>query len=307
MSTKSTGKSGDTVVVTGSSTGLGLEIALHLSQQGFNVYATIRDLASEPDVLQAAAARGVTLRVLRLDVTDPTSVDEAISSIIAESGGIFGLVNNAGIGLRGALEDQSDAEIRAVFEANVFGTIAVIKRVLPYMRDAGRGRIVTISSVGGRIATFGLSTYCASKFALEGLGEALALEIAPFGLQAILVEPGIINTTRWSTHRGIAAQATSASSPYARMFRRAEDLADQRVERVKTQPLDVAKTVDEALTVDHPRMRYVVGRTAAAVILLRRYLPERVFDRVYFGGLIRRVMSDERPASRVDAAPTAEM
>src|SRR4051812_46453523 len=137
----------NSVLITGSSTGLGLETALYLAERGFRVYATLRDLSQQADILDAAKERQVSLRVLRLDVTDAESIEDAIDTIVAESGGIFGLVNNAGIGLRGCFEDLSEDEIRQVFEANVFGTMAVTRRVLPHMRVAGRGRVVTITSV----------------------------------------------------------------------------------------------------------------------------------------------------------------
>lgn len=290
------GHHADTVLVTGSSTGLGLETALHLAEGGFRVYATVRDLDRRTDVLQAAADRHASVEVLQLDVTDQASIDAAVGTIVSDSGGIFGLVNNAGIGLRGCVEDLSAAEIREVYEANVFGTVAVTQSVLPHMRAAGRGRIVTISSVGGRISSFGLSAYCGTKFALEGFGEALALEIAPFGLQSILIEPGIISTTRWTSNRGTAAKALDPGSPYHDLFRASESLADRRVEQSRTAPADVAKAVQRALTAEHPRMRYVVGRPAAAAILLKRYLPERVFERVYFGSLLRQITAQARAA-----------
>ena len=279
----------DAVLVTGCSTGLGLETALHLAEEGFQVYATVRDLAQRPVVLAAAAERGVDLRVLELDLADHASIARAVDQAVAESGGIFGLVNNGGIGLRGCLEDVAADEVRRVFETNVFGTIAVTQAVLPHMRAARRGRIVTITSVGGRISAFGVGVYCASKFAQEGFGEALALETAPFGIQAVLVEPGIIKTTRWSEHRGTAAAATRADSPYLELFRASEAMADRIVERSRTRPVDVAAAVRHALVADKPRMRYVVGRPASVVLVLRRYLPARFFERVYFGSFLRRI------------------
>ncbi len=129
----------------------------------------------------------------------------------------------------------------------------------------GVGRIVTISSVGGRIATFGLAAYCATKFAQEAFGEALALEVAPFGLQSILIEPGMIRTSRWSTNRGNSRGAQDPKSAYYDMFKRHETIADRRVEQSKTQPLDVAMTVHEALTAANPRLQaYIVGRNGMA-------------------------------------------
>lgn len=287
----------DPVVVTGSSTGLGLETALYLAQHGFKVYATMRDLSKQAATLEAAAQRGVALEVLQLDVTDPASIAAAVDTIVSAAGGIYGLVNNAGLGLRGCLEDLSDAEIREVFEANVFGTMAVTQRVLPHMRAAGRGRVITVSSVGGRIATFGLSAYCATKFALEGFGESLALEVAPFGIRSVLIEPGIINTSRWTVNRGTAQRALDPRGPYFTMFRRHEAIADHLVQRSHTTPEHVAKAVHHALTAHRPRLRYIVGRPATAAVTLRRYLPNALFERVYFGSLLRRLTDEGRSPS----------
>jgi NAD(P)-dependent dehydrogenase (short-subunit alcohol dehydrogenase family) len=290
------GKPGDPIVVTGTSTGLGLETALHLAEHGFRVFATVRDLASRPDVLDAARGRGVELDVLRLDLADPATNEEAVEAVVEQAGGIFGLVNNAGVGLRGAVEDSSEEEIRRVFETNVLGTITVTRAVLPHMRAAGCGRIVTITSVGGRVPGFGVSIYCASKFAEEGLAEGLAVELAPFGIQSIIVAPGIIKTPRWAENRGTAAGALDVSSPYYGLFWASEAIADQIVEWSPTRPADVAAAVNAALTEQEPRLRYAVGRRAAAVIFLRRHLPERVFERLYYGGQLRRLEGKVDPA-----------
>ena len=210
----------------------------------------VRDLASRPAVLDAARERGVELDVLRLDLADPASIEEAVTAVVAETGSVFGLVNNGGIGLRGAVEDSSEEEIERVFETNVLGTVAVTRAVLPHMREAGCGRIVTITSIGGRVPGFGVSIYCASKFAQEGLAEGLALELAPFGIQSIIVEPGIIKTPRWAEHRGTAEGARDESSPYFGPFWASEAIADRIVERSPTRPADVAAAVETALTDD---------------------------------------------------------
>lgn len=283
------GRAGDSILVTGTSTGLGLETALHLAANGFRVFASVRSLASRDDVLAAAAERGVELELLQLDLADPSTIEEAVETVVDETGGIFGLVNNGGVGLRGAVEDSSEEEIRRVFETNVFGTVAVTQGVLPHMREAGCGRIVTITSVGGRVPGFGVSIYCSSKFAQEGLAEGLALELAPFGIQSIIVEPGIIKTPRWAEHRGTAKGARDSSSPYHARFWASEAIADRIVERSPTTPADVATTVASALTDPNPRLRYVVGRGASTVVFLRRHLPERVFERLYYGGQLRRL------------------
>ena len=295
------GRPGDTVIVTGSGTGLGRDTALALAAAGFNVFATIRNPDQRGDLEQAAADRGVSLNVLALDLTDRASIQSAVDIAASAGGGIFGLVNNGGVGLRGALEDCSEEEIRATFEANVFGTIAVTKAVLPHMRKAECGRILTISSIGGRVVGFGVTTYCSTKFAQEGLGEGLALEVAPFGIQSVIVEPGIINTTRWSRHRGTATAANDLTSPYHEMFWASEETADKIVRRSPTRPEHVAATVVEAMTSERPRLRYVVGRGASVVIALRRYLPQPVFERLYFGGQLRRLESRASSAGSASA------
>jgi NAD(P)-dependent dehydrogenase (short-subunit alcohol dehydrogenase family) len=290
------GRSGDAVIVTGSGTGLGLETALELATSGFRVFATVRNLAQREEMVKAAEERGAQLEVLRLDLNDRGSIEEAVRAVVDTAGGVFGLVNNGGIGLRGCVEDCSEAEIRDVFETNVLGTIAVTKAVLPHMREARCGRIVTVSSVGGRVPGYGVTVYCASKFAQEGLGEGLAVEMAPFGIQSVIVEPGMIKTTRWSRHRGNAHAAEDPSSPYYRLFWASEEIADRIVERSPTQPADVARTIHQALTARQPKMRYVVGRGATLVIWLRRHLPQSLFERLYYGGQLRRLERAEEPA-----------
>ncbi|MGE3817850.1 MAG: SDR family oxidoreductase [Isosphaeraceae bacterium] len=286
----------DTVIVTGASTGLGLETAVHLARSGFRVFATIRDDAHREGVLRVAEEQDAPIEIVHLDLTDQESIAQAVRTVVEASGGVYGLVNNAGIGLRGCFEDLTDREIRDVFEANVFGTMAVTRQVLPYMREARRGRVITITSVGGRIGTYGLSAYCSTKFAQEGFGESLALEVAHFGIKSILVEPGMIKTPRWTFNRGTAANALDPRSAYAEMFRRHESLADRHVNSRRTTPEDVAKVVHRALTDDRPRLRYVVGRPASLVLSLRRHLPGELFERLYFRGLLRRIQREPLPA-----------
>lgn len=297
------GQPGDPVIVTGSGTGIGLETSLHLAAAGFRVYATVRNPDQRVGLLATASERGVELEILTLDLTDRTSIAAAIATVVSDTGRIFGLVNNGGVGLRGCTEDCSEQEIRLLFETNVLGTIAVTQAVIPHMREAGCGRIVTVSSVGGRVPGFGVTMYCASKFAQEGFGEGLAQELAPLGIQSVIIEPGIIKTTRWSRHRGTAARANDPSSPYHELFWASETIADKLVERSSTRPEHVASAIAEALSAKQPRMRYVVGRGASLVIALRRYMPQGLFERLYFGGHIRRV---ERRVNGSGAASSTE-
>jgi NAD(P)-dependent dehydrogenase (short-subunit alcohol dehydrogenase family) len=297
------GRPGDAVLVTGAGTGIGLETARELAAAGFRVFATIRNPEQREQLLAACAERGVELEILALDLTDRASIEEAVAAVVEQAGGMFALVNNAGVGLRGSVEDCTEEEIRELFEANVFGTIAVTKAVIPHMREAGCGRIVTITSVGGRVPGFGVTMYCASKFTQEGFAEGLAQELAPFGIQSVIVEPGIVKTTRWSRHRGTAARASDPDSAYHGLFWASEGIADKIVERSPTRPEHVARAVAEALSAKQPRMRYVVGRGAKVVIALRRHMPQRLFERLYFGGHIRRV---ERRAKDGEPRPIVE-
>ncbi len=299
------GRPGDAVLITGASTGLGLATALELAAAGFRVFASVRLEESREVVESAARERGVKLETLRLDLTDAAQIKSAVGAVLEAAGGLYALVNNGGIGLRGCLEDCSDEEIRRLFETNVFGTIAVTREVLPAMRAAGAGRIVTISSVAGRVCGWGVTLYCATKWAQEGFGEGMAQELAPFGIQSILVEPGIIKTERWAQHRGTAAGAEATSSAYHDLFWASEAVADKIVQRSPTRPEDVAKVIGLALTAGDPNMRYVVGRGAKVVIWLRRHMPPRLFERLYFGGHIRR-LERRTSASATETAASAE-
>jgi NAD(P)-dependent dehydrogenase (short-subunit alcohol dehydrogenase family) len=291
---------GKAVLITGASTGLGRTTALRLAARGYAVYATMLNLDERGPLEEAARERGLNLRYLTMDVRDARSIEQAVATVVGECGGIFALVNSAGTRLRGCFEDLTDAEIKRLFDTNVFGMMAVVRAVLPHMRSAGGGRVVLITSIAGRIGSFGVGAYCASKFAQEGFGESLAQEIAPFGIRLSLVEPGIIRTEAWSTNRVTAAAALNPESPYAEWFGRAEALADRLVQRSRTVPDDVAAVIEEALEAPTPRLRYVVGRNAKIVLACRRQLPAGIFETLYFGQLLRMITRPARNAT-VDA------
>jgi NAD(P)-dependent dehydrogenase (short-subunit alcohol dehydrogenase family) len=279
----------DAVLVTGAGTGLGLETAIHLAERGFEAYAAVHDEAARESVEEAAAQRGVRLQVLKLDITSQADIDRAVSTVVERSGGIYGLVNNAGIGLRGFFEDLADEEIRELFDVNVFATMAMTRAVVPHMRQARRGRITIITSVGGLISSLSVSAYCASKFAQEGFGEGLAQELQPFGIYVSLIEPAIIETERWTINRSIARGAQDPRSIYYAWFSGSERLADKLVETSPTRPRRVAQAVHKFMTARRPRLRYLVGGRAALLVTLRRLMPARWFETLYFGTVIRRV------------------
>ena len=268
------------VIITGAGSGFGLASALYLAERGFRVFATVPDLAQQRDVDMAAADRGVAVRVLPLDVTDPASIDAAVGTV-AREGRIDAVVHSAGLGLRGFFEDLSPAEIRRLFDVNVFGVLNVTRRVLPEMRAARGGRIAIITSSGGRLASMTLSAYCAGKFALEGFGESLALEVAPFGIQVSLIAPGIVMTPHFTVHRGRAARAVDPHSPYYTRFLQHEQLVDRILQTNRLTAGDVARVVHRALTARRPRLRYVAGWRVGLLTMLKRRLPEELFMRRY--------------------------
>ena len=280
---------GRPILVTGASSGIGLETALYLAERGFPVCATMRDLGRRDQLEAEAKKRQVSVQVEALDVTNPASIERVVHALQHRHGGVYAVVNNAGVQLRGYFEDCSDAEIRSVFEVNLFGTMAVVRAVLPLMRAARQGRIVIVSSVGGLLGSIGLSAYCASKHALEGFGESLSLEVAGLGLQVSIVEPAIVKTEIWDRNKHIARAAVGHQSPYERWFHNEERLSDGLVATARTSPADVARTVYQALSARRPRLRYVVGDRVSALLLVRRYVPAALFERLYFGEVIRRV------------------
>jgi NAD(P)-dependent dehydrogenase (short-subunit alcohol dehydrogenase family) len=277
------------VLVTGASSGLGLETALHLRARGFRVFAGLRDMARSEELRAEASRRGLEVEALELDVTSGASVESAVEHVLERADTIEGLVNNAGIQIRGCFEDLTDEEMRSLFETNVFGTMALTRAVMPHMRARGRGRIVIVTSIGGRIGAPALSAYCATKFALEGFGEALALEGKLVGVDVSLVAPAIVKTGIWGRNRRLAAASTSPQSPYLPLFQSYERLADRTVDRARTTPSDVARTVERALSAKNPRLHYVVGRKASLMVALRNHLPGELFHRLYQRALLSAV------------------
>ena len=277
------------VLVTGASSGIGLEIAVFLARHGYRVYATMRNLERRAELDAAAARHKVELDVQQLDITDEASIHAAVGTIASRSGQLYGLVNNAGAILRGYFEDVSDQELRGVFEPNVFGTMTLTRAVLPMMRQARRGRIIIMSSTGGRLGSPGNSAYCASKFALEGFAECLLQEMVLFDVQVSLVEPGLISTELFGRNRQIASRAMAADSPYREWFQKLEQLTDDEVKSAVVTPTNVAEVVLEILEAKRPRLRYLVGRRGRFLINLRRYLPGEIFDRFWIREMTRRV------------------
>jgi NAD(P)-dependent dehydrogenase (short-subunit alcohol dehydrogenase family) len=270
-------------LVTGSSSGIGLETALLLARNGFHTYASMRNLEKSKNITQLANKEKLPLQVVQLDVNDDRSVKEAIDKVVAENQRIDVLVNNAGYGLFGALEDLSIEEIKAQFETNFFGVVRVTQQVLPVMRKQNNGMIVNIISVGGRIGIPGLSAYHSTKFALEGLSESISYELEPFGIRVVIIEPGVIRTNIINSSI-IAKKALDPKSPYFSLMQKLENNFKSMMENASASspPEEVAKVVLQAVTSESPKMRYAVGNDASSIIQAKTTMSD-----TELGGLIK--------------------
>jgi len=266
-----------------------METALQLAQRGFRVWASMRNVeTSAAPLLAEARLRGVVVEPVELDVTSPASMDAALGEILAKSGGLYGLVNNAGMTKIGYFEDFSDAEVRRVLEVNLVGVMNLTKRVVAAMRTARRGRIIMMSSVGAKIPSLCMAPYFASKSAIEGFSESLFLEMAPFNVQVVIVEPGMVKTDIWEKDAYLDS-AFNPDGPYYQYSRRLREETDSLLKISSIRPADVASVVCEAMTTERPRLRYAIGWRAKLLISLRRHLPGELFERIYFGEILRRV------------------
>jgi short-subunit dehydrogenase len=265
-------------LVTGASSGFGLLTSVELARRGLSVFASMRDLSRADRLRAAAGEAGVRVEVLELDVTRADAVARAAAEVERAAGRIDVLVNNAGFGLGGAVEDLSLVELREQFETNFFGLVALTKAVLPGMRERRHGRIINLSSVGGRVAVPGLSAYCASKFAVEGFSESLRHELLPFQVFVSLVEPGTFRTDIFDRNRRVADRARDPGSPWYAFTRRMERMVDHRVEKSTADPRQVALLIADIAGSARPRLRYLVGRDARAESLLARVLPARLWE-----------------------------
>lgn len=259
-------------LVTGASSGIGEATARQLAAAGFTVYAAAR----RTERLQKLTAAGI--HPLAMDVTDDASMQAGVKAILTEQGRIDVLVNNAGYGSYGALEDVPMEEARAQMDVNVFGAARLTQLVLPAMRAQRSGTIVNVTSMGGKITTPLGAWYHATKFALEALSDCLRMEVAPFGINVVVIEPGGIRT-EWS---GIAAdkvRAVSSSGPYAPQGNAvASSLTSESTRRRSSPPELIGTTITKAVTTRRPRTRYAVGYGARPMIVLHGLLSDRTFD-----------------------------
>jgi NAD(P)-dependent dehydrogenase (short-subunit alcohol dehydrogenase family) len=262
-------------VVTGTSSGIGFETALALAREGYYTYATMRDTTKSDKIKELGKKDNLKIDVLELDVDNENSVKTAIQKILDQKQRIDVLVNNAGWGLWGCVEDVSIDEFKAQFDTNFFSIIRLIQEVGPTMRKQGSGTIVNISSVVGRIGFPASPAYISSKFALEGLSESLRFELAPFGVNVVIIEPGVIKTNFMKNLR--MAEKAESDSVY-------RDITVKVVSGVKmmaemgTPPKEVADTIIKAVKDEKPLPRYVVGNDASMFLEAKKSKTDIEFE-----------------------------
>src|SRR5918996_914467 len=262
-------------VITGSSSGIGLESALVLARNGYTTYATMRSLDKDTSIKAVVQNESLPIKVVQLDVTDETSVKNAIDHIISEAGRIDLLVNNAGYGLVGALEDLAMEEIKSQYETNLFGLIRAIQVVLPTMRKQRSGRIINISSGAGIFGYPGGSAYVGTKFAVEGLSESIAYELEPFGIKVILIEPGFIRTN-FGNAMVMAKKVQDSASPYSELMQKIMASTTQLAKNASDAEL-VASIILEAASNPNPRLRYLAGKDVESWAASKKNMDELEF------------------------------
>jgi NAD(P)-dependent dehydrogenase (short-subunit alcohol dehydrogenase family) len=262
-------------VVTGSSSGIGFEIALMLARNDFQTYATMRNLAKSENIKSIASKENLPIHIEQLDVTDNKSVTNAIQAIVSKADRIDVLVNNAGYALTGAFEDLAIEEIKTQYETNLFGLIRTTQAVLPIMRKQKSGTIVNISSGAGRFGYPGGSAYVSTKFAVEGLSESMTYELEPFGIKVILIEPGVIKTNI-ANGMVIAKKTQNPNSPYSQIMQKMSTSFEHMLENASSPDL-VAKVVLQAVTSENPSLRYLAGKDVEMWIESKRNMSDDEF------------------------------
>ncbi|MDP9067456.1 MAG: oxidoreductase [Actinomycetota bacterium] len=274
----------DPVLITGCSTGIGRATALRLARKGWTVYATARRPETVADLPGCEA--------LQLDVTDEDSMRSAVDHVEQRHGAVGALVNNAGYGVHGAFETTDLDEVRVQFETNFFGMARLTQLVLPGMRAARAGRIVNISSMGGRFTFPGGAFYHASKHAVEAMSDALRFEVAGFGITVVVIEPGVIKTPFGDTAIATVAHAVEENDPYSRfnqdLMLRFDSAYNGTMSRFAASPPEaVARVIERAIRSPRPRTRYLVTAGARVMLVLRKVLPDRAFDAMLSSQFLR--------------------
>lgn len=278
-----------TILITGATAGIGRHAALHLARKGHRVFATGRNEASLASLREEAA--GTSLETFRLDVTDAVSIAAVKAAVEerTEGRGVDVLVNNAGYGAVGPVEALSDSEVRAQYETNVFGLMAMTRAFLPAMRERGAGRVINVSSMGGRVTFPFFGVYNSTKYAVEALSDALRQELAVFGVDVILLEPGVIRTEFSDRAMAFVGRHRDSASPYAWALARADEMKAQ-TDAMAVGPEVTTRALEHAITARRPRARYVAPFRTNTILWLKALLPTRALDAILraAAGLTRR-------------------
>ena len=261
-------------LVTGSSSGIGFETALALARENYFTYASMRNTSKAGKIQEIAKKENLNLKVIELDIDKEDSIKSAVKKIQEQKGRIDVLVNNAGYGLFGCLEDITMEELKAQFQTNFFGVVSLIQEIAPIMRKQGSGIIVNVSSVAGRIGFPGTPAYISSKFALEGLSECMRYELSPFGIKTIIIEPGVIQTNFFSSMKVAYGKP---SSPYKEITEKVMNGVKMMAE-MGTPPVEVAKTIMKAIKTAEPLPRYVVGSDASMFLEAKKMKTDLEFE-----------------------------
>ena len=262
-------------LVTGSSSGIGLETVLSLARDGYHTFASMRNLGKAGELEHAAKKENLSIEIIELDVDKEESVVSAIKKIIEKGGRLDVLVNNAGYGQFGCTEDVSVGDFRKQFETNFFSIVRIIQEVAPIMRKQSSGNIINISSVAGRIGFPGSPAYICSKFALEGLGECLRYELGQFGIKTTLIEPGVIKTDFFNSMK----VSESKSDPKYKALTENILAGLKMMVEMGTAPSQVAEVVMKAIHDDEMQPRYVVGTDAAMFIEAKKMKTDLEFEK----------------------------
>jgi len=272
-------------VITGCSSGIGFETSLLLARKGFYTYATMRNLNKSQRINDIAEKENLPLKVLQLDVTDEKSVKDTINQIKNETSRIDVLVNNAGFDVMGAVEDLSIDDFKSQFETNFFGVIRITKEVIPIMRNAGGGKIVNISSVGGKIGIPLNTAYISSKFALEGLSESMRYELEQFGIDVILIEPGVVKTNFFENadvvenNNNNNTTNNNKTSLYSQLTQKLfEGFEPMLKSNSSSLPSDVSEVIYQAIESSNHEVRYLVGKDAVSIMNARQKLSDKEFE-----------------------------
>ncbi len=262
-----------TALVTGASSGIGKATSKKLLEEGYTVYVAARRVDQMSDLVELGAI------ALKMDITREEDVVRGVEQIQRDHGGVDVLINNAGYGSYGAMEDTSIEDARYQFEVNLFGLARLTQLVLPYMRAQKAGKIVNVSSMGGKIYTLLGSWYHATKHALEGWSDCLRLELAPFGIDVIIIEPGVIQTSFGDVMTDPMLER-SGHTAYGELARRiAKATSDSYKEGAATPPTVIANVIAKAIKTKRPKTRYVAGKLARPLLFTRRWFSDRAFDK----------------------------